>query len=71
MDITARPTYDLASLPKSVWGKVKHEWKGWNLMAWSKLDAEKPNSAKIELEADSEEDDLNVKLLGKAGNSTS
>ena len=36
-------------------------------MARTELEAEVPNLAKIEFEADSDEDDLNLKVSGKAG----
>jgi len=67
IDIAARPTTDLASLPKSIWGKAQREYKGWDLSGRAEVQADVPNQAKVELEGDNEEEDVNVKIFASAG----
>uniref|UniRef100_A0A7S2KBX2 Uncharacterized protein n=1 Tax=Leptocylindrus danicus TaxID=163516 RepID=A0A7S2KBX2_9STRA len=67
VEVAARPTSDLASLPRSIWGKASREWKGWGVSARAELESDKPSQAQIELEAEHEEDDISMKITASAG----
>jgi hypothetical protein len=65
VEASVRPTSDIASLPKSVWGKASGNSGDWAWSARADLDAADLSSADIEINADN--DDLSVKLLASAG----
>lgn len=65
----ARPTKDLASLPKSIWGKVSTDVSGWGLSARAETDGLNfSDGASLEIDADNEEVDLSVHMVASAGN---
>jgi len=64
-----RPTSDLASLPKSVWGKVKTDVSGWGVSARADIDAQDLSAADVEVDADNSDADLAIRLTASAGSS--
>eukprot|EP00543_Licmophora_paradoxa_P019141 CAMPEP_0202478190 /NCGR_PEP_ID=MMETSP1360-20130828/94330_1 /ASSEMBLY_ACC=CAM_ASM_000848 /TAXON_ID=515479 /ORGANISM="Licmophora paradoxa, Strain CCMP2313" /LENGTH=264 /DNA_ID=CAMNT_0049105461 /DNA_START=762 /DNA_END=1556 /DNA_ORIENTATION=+ len=69
VEAAARPTSDIASLPRSVWGKASTDVSGWGVSARAEVDAQDMSSADIEIDADNAEADLSVKMVAKAGGS--
>jgi len=67
IEAAARPTADLASLPRSIWGKAKTDISGWGVTARAEVDAQKMNGADIEVDASNNEQDLSVRLTASAG----
>jgi hypothetical protein len=67
IEASAAPTTDLASLPKSVWGKAKTSVSGWGVSARAEIDAQKLDSADLELDADNSDLDLSVRAVARAG----
>lgn len=63
----ARPTSDLASLPKSVWGKVSTDVSGWGVSARAETEGLNFDHANLEIDADNEKADLNVHVVASAG----
>jgi len=66
-DVSARPTSDLASLPRTIWGKASKNISGWATSARAELDVQDMSSASIEVEAENEENDLSIKIFGTVG----
>lgn len=71
VDVAARPTADLASLPRSAWGKASRTFGSWGVSARAEVQRDDLNNANVEVNADNENDDLSVKLLANAGSSGS
>jgi len=67
VDVAARATNDIASLPGSIWGKASKTINGWGTSARAELDAQDMSTANIELEIENEEQALTVKICGTAG----
>eukprot|EP00542_Grammatophora_oceanica_P015602 CAMPEP_0194028070 /NCGR_PEP_ID=MMETSP0009_2-20130614/2103_1 /TAXON_ID=210454 /ORGANISM="Grammatophora oceanica, Strain CCMP 410" /LENGTH=263 /DNA_ID=CAMNT_0038667335 /DNA_START=57 /DNA_END=848 /DNA_ORIENTATION=- len=67
VEASARPTSDIASLPKSIWGKVQTEVSGWGVTARADVDPQDMNSADIELDANNDDNDLSVHVVAQAG----
>ena len=63
----ARPTTDLASLPKSIWGKVSTDVSGWGVSARAETNGLDFNDASVDLDADNEDLDLSVHVVASAG----
>lgn len=63
-----RPTTDLASLPRSIWGKASTDIAGWGVSARAELDGQNFNSADVELDASNADADLRVHVDATAGN---
>jgi hypothetical protein len=63
----ARPTTDIASLPRSIWGKASTSVAGWGVSARAELDGQDFTKAEIEVDADNKDNDLNVHLVANAG----
>lgn len=63
-----RPTTDLASLPRSIWGKASTDISGWGVSARAELDGQDFKSADIELDAANAGADLRVHVDATAGN---
>jgi hypothetical protein len=64
---SARPTSDLASLPRSIWGKASTDVSGWGVSARAEVDGQDFTNANVELDADNEEADLSVHMVASAG----
>jgi hypothetical protein len=67
VEASARPTTDLASLPKSIWGKAKTDISGWGVSARAEMDGQDFKNANVELDANNEEADLSVHMEASAG----
>jgi hypothetical protein len=67
VEASARPTSDIASLPRSIWGKVKTDVSGWGVTARAEMDAQDMNSADLEIDATNDENDLAVNVIASAG----
>lgn len=63
----ARPTTDVMSLPKSIWGKAATDVSGWGVSARAEVDGTDFKNANLDINADSEELDLSVRVLANAG----
>lgn len=62
MESSVRPTSDLASLPRSIWGRMATSISGWGVSARADVDAQNLNAADIQVDAANEDLDLAVKL---------
>lgn len=62
----ARPTTDIASLPKSIWGKVSTDVSGWGVSARAETEGLNFDNANLEIDADNEDLDLNVHVVASA-----
>jgi hypothetical protein len=67
IESSVRPTSDLASLPRNVWGKASTNVAGWGVSARAEVDAQKRRSANIELDADNKDVDLSLRMVASAG----
>lgn len=67
VEANVRATSDIASLPKSIWGKARTNVSGWGVSARAEVDAQELNSADLEIDADNEDNDLSVHLVASAG----
>jgi len=69
VEASARPTTDIASLPRKVWGKASTDVSGWGVSARADLDPQKLSSADLELNAANEDNDISVNMVARAGDS--
>jgi hypothetical protein len=67
VESAARPTTEIASLPRKLWGKASTDISGWGVSARADIDAQALDSADIEVEANNEDNDLSVRLVASAG----
>lgn len=67
IESSARPTNNLASLPRNVWGKARTEVSGWGVSARAEIDAQQRDKADVELDAANKDLDLNLRLTANAG----
>jgi hypothetical protein len=65
VEASVRATTDLASLPKSIWGKASTDIAGWGVTARAELEGTDFSGA--DLEVDAENGDLSVHLVARAG----
>lgn len=61
-----RPTSDLASLPRSIWGKASTDVSGWGVSALAELDGQDFTKADLEIDATNEEQDISVHVEANA-----
>jgi hypothetical protein len=66
VDLAARATSDITSLPKSIWGKASRSFGGWATSARAEVTKGSLDSADIEMEANNADNDLDVKLFASA-----
>ena len=69
VDVAAVPTTDIASMPRSFWGKASRSFGSWGVSARADISKEDLSNAAVEVNADSESDDVSFKLLASAGSS--
>jgi len=69
IEAAARPTSDIASLPKSIWGKASLSSGGWKESIRADVDTLDMRSAALEIDAVNEENDLSIKVLASASES--
>jgi hypothetical protein len=62
-----RPTSDLASLPRSIWGKARTTFSGWGVTAFAEVDGQDFSSANLEVDAVNKEGDMSVHIEANAG----
>jgi hypothetical protein len=68
VESSVRPTSDIASLPRNVWGKASTNVAGWGVSARAEVDAQDRSSTALEFDADNEDADLSLRLTASAGN---
>lgn len=64
---SARPTTDIASLPRNVWGRASTNVGGWGVSARADVDAQALNNANVQIDANNDASDLSVRLTANAG----
>lgn len=67
LEAAARPTTDIASLPRNIWGKASTSVSGWGVSARADIDGQDLRNANVELDADNADLDLSAKVLANAG----
>ena len=67
VEASARPTSDIASLPRSIWGKASTDVSGWGVSARADVDAQELNSADLQVDGSNEDFDLSVRMVASAG----
>jgi hypothetical protein len=68
IEASARPTSDIASLPRKVWGKASTDISGWGVSARADVNPQDLGSADLEINADNDDNDFSVNLVARAGN---
>jgi len=63
----ARPTTDIASLARSIWGKASTDVSGWGLSARAEVEGTDFTNINLDVDADNEDADLNLHLVARAG----
>lgn len=63
----ARPTNDLASLPRSLWGKASTDIAGWGLSARAQVNGLDVANTDLEVDANNREADLSFRAIASAG----
>ena len=69
IDASIRPTSDLASLPKAIWGKAKTKVSDWDVTARGELDGQDFSRADVTVDAASVKSDIAVRLEAQANGS--
>jgi hypothetical protein len=67
IEAAAKPTTDLASLPKNIWGKASTNVNGWGLSARAEFQGTDFTNADVEIDASNEEAELDIHLEASAG----
>jgi len=67
IEASARPTSDIASLPKNVWGKASTSLNGWGVSARAEFEGTDFTKAAVDIDASNEDADLDVHLEASAG----
>lgn len=67
VEANARPTTDIASLPRSVWGRASTDISGWGVSARADIDAQDFRRADLQLDASNDDADLSLRLTANAG----
>lgn len=68
VEANARPTTDIASLPRKIWGKASTDVSGWGVSARADIDGQDLRSADLELDANNEDADVSLRLTASASN---
>jgi hypothetical protein len=71
IEAAAKPTSDLASLPKKVWGKASTSLSGWGVSARADFEGLDFSKASVEIDASNSDNDLDVHLEASAGDAFS
>lgn len=66
-EASARPTTDIASLPKNIWGKASTNLNGWGVSARAEFQGTDFTNAGIEVDANNADADLDIHLEANAG----
>jgi len=67
IEAAVKPTTDIASLPKSIWGKASTNVSGWGVSAKAEIDPQNLESADVNIDAGNDELDLSLKVEASAG----
>jgi len=67
IEAAARPTTDLASLPRNIWGKASTDVSGWGVSARAEVEGIDFTNADLQVDADNADLDLSAKLVASAG----
>jgi len=67
VEAAVRPTTDIASLPRSFWGKASQDIGAWGVSAQADVSTSDLGSADIEINAVNADEDLSLKVLASAG----
>lgn len=67
IEASARPTTDIASLPKNVWGKASTDIGGWGISARAEFAGTDFTNADVDIGATSDENELSINLQASAG----
>jgi len=67
IEAAARPTSDLASLPKNIWGKASTNMNGWGVSARAEFKGTDFSSAAVDIDASNADADLDIHLQATAG----
>lgn len=67
IEASAKPTTDVASLPKSIWGKASGTVSGWGLSARAEFAGTDFSSADLDIDASNADADLDLHLEASAG----
>jgi hypothetical protein len=62
IESAVRPTADIASLPRNIWGKASTRAGAWGVSARAEVDGQDRSSADLEFDADNEDADLSLRL---------
>jgi hypothetical protein len=65
---SARPTTDIASLPRSIWGRARTDVSGWGVSARAEVDGQDFSNVNVDIDADNSDADLSVHMVANAGN---
>jgi hypothetical protein len=71
IEAAARPTTDIASLPRNVWGKASTNVAGWGVSARAERDMQDGGDTGVELDMDNADADLSVRIVASAGDGIS
>jgi len=66
IDASIRPTSDIASLPKAIWGKASTRVSDWDVTARGEIDGQDFSRADLEIDAANPKSDLSVHIDAQA-----
>lgn len=67
LEAAIRPTSDIASLPRSIWGKARTEVSGFDVSLRAQVDADNRKKANLEIDGTNDDSDLSFRVLASAG----
>lgn len=68
IEASARPTTDIASLPRNIWGKASTNLNGWGVSARAEFEGTDFSKAAVDVDASNADADLDLHLEASAGN---
>jgi hypothetical protein len=67
IEADARPTTNIASLPRRVWGKASTNAGGWGVSARAERDMKEGDDTALEFDANNDDADINIHVVASAG----
>lgn len=67
VEAAVRPTTDIASLPRNMWGKASTNVSGWGVSARAEVDGQDRSSTALEFDADNADADLSLRMVASTG----
>ena len=67
IESAVRPTTDVASLPRNVWGKASTDVAGWGVSARAEKDMSAGDATAVEIDANNDDADLSLRVVASAG----